>query len=130
MPVIDALLAATARLHGLVLVTRNTADLDGLDVRLLNPFESALLTPSMEDPGMDAAYDRLKSRFARIATLGEARPCSLGCGAMMPPGGAAARGEQLAVLAGLAHDLLTTPAVADDLAAAEAAGEMGRAQLD
>jgi predicted nucleic acid-binding protein len=41
VPVIDALLAATARLHGLVLVTRNTADLDGLDVRLLNPFESA-----------------------------------------------------------------------------------------
>ena len=36
--------------------------------------------------------------------------------AMMPPGGAAARGEQLATLAGLAHDLLTAPEVADDLA--------------
>ena len=39
VPVIDALLAATARLHGLTLVTRNTADLAGLDVRLLNPFD-------------------------------------------------------------------------------------------
>ncbi len=41
--------------------------------------------------------------------------------AMMPPGGGAARGDQLAVLAGVAHGLLTAPAVADDLAAAEAA---------
>lgn len=41
VPVIDALLAATARLHGLVLVTRNTADLAGLDLRLLNPFDVA-----------------------------------------------------------------------------------------
>ena len=43
--------------------------------------------------------------------------------AMMPPGGGAARGDQLAVLAGLAHALLIAPEVADDLAAAEAAGE-------
>jgi predicted nucleic acid-binding protein len=43
VPVIDALLAATARLHGLVLVTRNAVDLAGLDVRLLNPFDSARL---------------------------------------------------------------------------------------
>ena len=41
---------------------------------------------------------------------------------MMPPGGGAARGDQLAVLAGLAHALLTAPEVGDDLAAAEAAG--------
>jgi carboxypeptidase Taq len=38
--------------------------------------------------------------------------------AVMPPGGAAARGDQLAVLAGVAHSLLTAPEVADDLAAA------------
>jgi carboxypeptidase Taq len=37
---------------------------------------------------------------------------------MMPPGGAAARGEQLATLAGLSHELLTAPEVAEDLAAA------------
>jgi len=38
VPVIDGLLAATARRHGWTLVTRNTADLARCDVRLLNPF--------------------------------------------------------------------------------------------
>lgn len=38
VPVIDALLAATAQVHDLVLVTRNTADVGGLGVRTLNPF--------------------------------------------------------------------------------------------
>jgi carboxypeptidase Taq len=68
----------------------------------------------------DTAYARLTNRFARIATLGEAS-AMLGwdAAAMMPPGGGAARGEQLAVLAGLAHQQLTAPAVADDLAEAE-----------
>ncbi len=69
------------------------------------------------------AYDRLTDRFARIATIGEAGAV-LGwdAAAMMPPGGGAARGDQLAVLAGLAHGMLTASEVADDLAAAEAAG--------
>ncbi len=72
---------------------------------------------------MTAAYDRLAERFTRIATINEAAGM-LGwdAAAMMPPGGGAARGDQLAVLAGLAHGLLTAPAVADDLAEAEAAG--------
>lgn len=39
VPVVDALLAATASAHGLVLVTRNAADVAGLGVRVLNPFE-------------------------------------------------------------------------------------------
>jgi carboxypeptidase Taq len=70
------------------------------------------------------AYDRLAARFARIATINEASGM-LGwdAAAMMPPGGAAARGDQLAVLAGLAHGLLTAPEVGDDLAVAEAEGE-------
>jgi predicted nucleic acid-binding protein len=38
LPVVDGLLAATARVHGLVLVTRNTADFARTGVRLLNPF--------------------------------------------------------------------------------------------
>lgn len=38
LPVIDALLGATASVHGLTLVTRNTANLDGLGLRLFNPF--------------------------------------------------------------------------------------------
>jgi carboxypeptidase Taq len=72
---------------------------------------------------MTVPYHRLTERFARIATINEAAGM-LGwdAAAMMPPGGAAARGDQLAVLAGLAHGLLTEPVVADDLAAAEAAG--------
>jgi toxin FitB len=41
VPVIDGLLAATARCRGWILVTRNTADLARCDVALLNPFESA-----------------------------------------------------------------------------------------
>jgi toxin FitB len=34
----DGLLAATAKVHGMTLVTRNTADVAGLDVATLNPF--------------------------------------------------------------------------------------------
>jgi carboxypeptidase Taq len=69
-----------------------------------------------------AAYQRLTARFARIATIQEAA-AMLGwdAAAMMPEGGAAARGDQLAVLAGLAHAELVAPQVADDLADAEAA---------
>ncbi len=70
------------------------------------------------------AYDRLAERFARIATIGEASSV-LGwdAAAMMPPGGGAARGDQLAVLAGLSHSMLVAPAMGDDLASAEAEGE-------
>lgn len=39
IPVIDALLAATAKVNGLTLVTRNVVDVSGLDVDVLNPFE-------------------------------------------------------------------------------------------
>lgn len=34
----DMALAATARVHGLVVVTRNVKDFEGRDVRILNPF--------------------------------------------------------------------------------------------
>jgi len=73
------------------------------------------------------AYDRLAARFARIATIGEAASVlSWDAATMMPPGGGAARGDQLAVLAGVAHSLLTAPPAAEDLAAAEAAAEADR----
>lgn len=39
LPVIDGLLAATAKLHGLTLVTRNVDDVSATGVPLLNPFE-------------------------------------------------------------------------------------------
>ena len=72
----------------------------------------------------NAAYQRLAARFARMATINEAA-AMLGWDAatMMPEGGGAARGDQLAVLAGLAHGQLTEAEVADELAVAEA-GEL------
>lgn len=39
VPVIDGFLAATAKVHGLTLVTRNTGDVNGLGATLLNPFD-------------------------------------------------------------------------------------------
>jgi predicted nucleic acid-binding protein len=38
IPVIDGLLAATALVHGLTLVTRNDSDVVGLGAKVLNPF--------------------------------------------------------------------------------------------
>ena len=38
-PVIDALIAATALVHGMKLVTRNVEDMAGMGVPILNPFE-------------------------------------------------------------------------------------------
>jgi carboxypeptidase Taq len=67
------------------------------------------------------AYDRLLRRFERIATINEcASVLGWDAATMMPRGGGAARGDQLAVLAGLAHAQITASEVADDLAAAEA----------
>jgi len=39
LSVVDGLLAATAKIHGLTLVTRNTTDVRGLGAPLLNPFQ-------------------------------------------------------------------------------------------
>ncbi len=39
VPVVDGLMAATAKVKGLTLVTRNTADVERSGVRMLNPFE-------------------------------------------------------------------------------------------
>ena len=38
LPVIDGLLAATAKVHGMTLVTRNIADIADLGVHVINPF--------------------------------------------------------------------------------------------
>jgi toxin FitB len=37
-PVVDTLLAATAVVHGLTLVTRNTRDVQGIPLKVLNPW--------------------------------------------------------------------------------------------
>ncbi len=79
-----------------------------------------------------AAYDQVAARFTRIATLGEASSV-LGwdASAMMPPGGAAARGDQLAVLAGLGHELLVAPETAEALDRAERdASDVGQDMAD
>jgi carboxypeptidase Taq len=79
------------------------------------------------------AYDLLTARFARIATIDEAAAVlNWDASAVMPPGGSAARGDQLAVLAGLSHTLISEPTLADALAEAESAppeGEWQRANL-
>lgn len=38
LPVLDALIAATARVHGLTVVTRNVKDFDLAGVQVVNPF--------------------------------------------------------------------------------------------
>lgn len=40
VPAVDGLLAATARVHGMILATRNAADVAGLGTEVLNPFEA------------------------------------------------------------------------------------------
>lgn len=41
LPAVDSLLAATASQHGLILVTRNVRDVQGLGVQILNPWDDA-----------------------------------------------------------------------------------------
>jgi hypothetical protein len=41
LPLIDGLLAATAKVHGLTLVTRNIADIQSTGVALLDPFAAS-----------------------------------------------------------------------------------------
>jgi len=38
LPLIDSLLAATAKVHSLILVTRNIADIESTGIALLDPF--------------------------------------------------------------------------------------------
>lgn len=66
------------------------------------------------------AYAALEKRFARLSAIGGAIGI-LGWDTqtMMPDGAADARAEQTATLSVLAHEILTDPRVADDLAAAE-----------
>lgn len=41
VPTVDALLAATAKVHRMTLVTRNTSEIAGLGARLIDPFAPA-----------------------------------------------------------------------------------------
>ncbi|HET6306305.1 MAG TPA: carboxypeptidase M32 [Rhodopila sp.] len=77
-----------------------------------------------------SAYERLAARFRLIATIGE---CSsmLGWDAatVMPSGGGAARGDQLAALAGLRHQALIAPEIEAELAEAVASDPWEAANL-
>ena len=42
VPIVDGLMAATAKARGMTLVTRNIADVERTGARLLNPFEADL----------------------------------------------------------------------------------------
>jgi carboxypeptidase Taq len=79
---------------------------------------------------MKSAYERLTDRFRLIATVGECMSM-LGwdASAIMPPGGGAARGDQLATLAVIGHQHLTAPEVEADLAGAEAQDDWDAANL-
>ena len=47
LPVLDSLLAATAKVHGLTFVTRNTKDVERTGVALLNPFAGQPIPPAL-----------------------------------------------------------------------------------
>jgi carboxypeptidase Taq len=67
----------------------------------------------------------LTARLERIGALGEAGAVlQWDVATQMPPGGATARGEQLAALAAVQHALLTDGAMADELSAAEAVPDL------
>ncbi|MEX2009706.1 MAG: carboxypeptidase M32, partial [Dongiaceae bacterium] len=67
-----------------------------------------------------SAYTELESRFRRLHALRDAGGVlHWDMSAMMPPGGAAARAEQLAALQVVCHGILADPKVADLLDAAE-----------
>lgn len=62
---------------------------------------------------MPSAYRQLEERFERIALLGESiGMLSWDQSVMMPEGGAAARGEQIAALSVIRHNMKTDPALA------------------
>ncbi|MDX1401528.1 MAG: carboxypeptidase M32, partial [Kiloniellales bacterium] len=66
------------------------------------------------------AYEILETRFRRIAALREAAGVlRWDMSTLMPDGGAGARGEQLAVLDVLSHELITAPQVEQELGLAE-----------
>jgi carboxypeptidase Taq len=73
-----------------------------------------------------SAYQDLEARFRRLNTLREAAGVlHWDMSTVMPEGGAGARSEQLATLEVVCHEMLTDPALADLLAAAEAeAGQL------
>src|SRR5579863_4056607 len=71
--------------------------------------------------GTMSAYLELEARFGRLGAVEEAiAVLHWDAAAMMPPGGAAGRAEQLATLRVIAHQSLATPEIGDLVDAAQA----------
>lgn len=67
-----------------------------------------------------AAYNTLETRFKRLSDLGGANAVlSWDSSCVMPPGGAAVRGEQMATLSVLSHQLMTSSEMGDLIAKAK-----------
>ncbi|MEM6665880.1 MAG: carboxypeptidase M32 [Pseudomonadota bacterium] len=84
----------------------------------------------MSEPENASAYAALESRFARISDIKAAESIlSWDRSAVMPDGGATARGATMATLAGLAHEHLCAPEMAELISRAESevAGDSWRA---
>ncbi|MEO0036632.1 MAG: hypothetical protein RLZZ501_2655 [Pseudomonadota bacterium] len=81
---------------------------------------------------MTRAYDRLERRFHQASVIGDALSMlHWDMATMMPDGSAESRAEQIAVLRGLHHQILTTPDLPDllDAAAGEELEEWEHANL-
>jgi carboxypeptidase Taq len=79
------------------------------------------------------AYRKLESLFARLSHLDQATGfLQWDMSAVMPEGGAASRGDQLATMKSLSHEMLTAPATREllDAAAGEELDPWQRANLD
>ncbi|MFC4272244.1 carboxypeptidase M32 [Sneathiella chungangensis] len=71
-------------------------------------------------PDTTTAYQALEKKFARLSAIsGAAAMLHWDSAAMMPPGGAEARSEQLATLSLLSHEILTSGEISDLLDGAE-----------
>ena len=55
MPLFDSMIAATARVHGLIIVTRNVRDFQPSGVEVLNPFPDGGQPDAVHEPG--GAYE-------------------------------------------------------------------------
>lgn len=51
MPLFDSMIAATARVHGLTIVTRNVRDFEPAGVEVLNPFSDGGSPGAVHEPG-------------------------------------------------------------------------------
>jgi len=51
MPLFDSMIAATARVHGLIIITRNARDFEPSGVEVLNPFPDRGQPDAVHEPG-------------------------------------------------------------------------------